>query len=203
MCMICIRGGGRVHRIVNFESISGVGSINHSSLRTGGVKITMSKNTSDFERVRKMLNSAFLTWQRDQVSEGIPFSKASQTAFARLLGVPNTSWSQWVNGTRLPVGENIDKLANNKYIGPRIYTELGVPQRMPNDPDYRIIAESWYLLSKDQRKKMASYCQQILNTSKKEIRPDDQQPNSQQSRKQSESNLTIQMPFDGLEDDLD
>jgi hypothetical protein len=154
------------------------------------------------KRVSKLLNSAYSNWRWDQIKRGEPSSKASQSAFSRLLGVPNTSFSQWVNGTRLPVGGNIDKLANNKYIGPQLYTALGVPQRVPTDPDFQIIAEGWHKLSDEQRQALASYCKEIIDSARNDSRPISK-TRSDSSRRQAEGEIAVQIPLDGLDSDLE
>ena len=53
----------------------------------------------------------------------------SAAEFAKWLGVPNTSLSQWMNGIREPVGNNVFKLANK--LGPIVYDILGQPRRVP------------------------------------------------------------------------
>ena len=70
------------------------------------------------------LNEQFKAWQVQQ-----PRGQDSQSWFARWLGVPDTSLSQWLNGVREPTDRNCHKIASK--LGPEIYDILGLPRRMP------------------------------------------------------------------------
>lgn len=100
----------------------------------------MDKKTA---RIVKLLNTAFVNWQRDQIKAGVPASQASQTEFSRVIGVPNTSWSSWVLGTRIPTGDSsIKRLAACSYIGNDIYRALGRPVPVENKR-LRFMVDNW------------------------------------------------------------
>lgn len=81
------------------------------------------------------LNKKFLEWQ---LNRGVP---TSMTEWAKWMNVPNTSLSMWMNAVRLPVGDNIYKLADR--LGPEVYDLLGLPRHIPRD-DYVERMVEWY-----------------------------------------------------------
>lgn len=81
------------------------------------------------------------------------FGRMSQTQIARMIGVSQSSLSQYVNGTRLPTGQNLHYLAD--AFGLEIYDICGVPRQMPNDERFKRIAEKWAYLPEDFQKKLA------------------------------------------------
>ncbi len=95
--------------------------------------------------------------------EGRSKRKSSLSAFARYLGIPQASLSMYMSDSRLPEEENIDKLAAK--LGPQIYDILGKPRRMPDDPRLRQIANSWHLLTDEQR-------EELLQMTLKKTKPD-------------------------------
>jgi len=76
----------------------------------------------------------------------------SASDFAKYLGVSNTSLSQWMNGRRLPVGDNIHKLAAK--LGPEIYDVLDTPRLMPDDPLFHKYAD-YYFKAKNKKEREA------------------------------------------------
>lgn len=85
----------------------------------------------------EFLRREFLSWAGKQNSKGIP----SQADFAKWLQVPTTSLSTWMNDVRVPVGENIDKLADR--LGVEVYDLLGAPRKMPRSKKLYLIAMIW------------------------------------------------------------
>jgi len=76
----------------------------------------------------------------------------SQNEFAKIMGVPSTSLSAWINAQRLPVGDNLHKLA--QVMGPEVYDIAGEPRRMPDDPILEFIADRWHELSDEAKDKI-------------------------------------------------
>ena len=87
----------------------------------------------------------------------------SQNEWCKVLGVPTTSYSQWINKLRLPVGNNIHKLA--EVIGPEIYDALEVPRHMPDDPDLAWIASVWHHLTEEQQKDIVAMARNLARES--------------------------------------
>ena len=63
----------------------------------------------------------------------------AQNDVARLMGVDNTSFSQWITGTRLPTTENIALLAEglakyNQKWADRVWEIRGLERPMPKNP---------------------------------------------------------------------
>jgi hypothetical protein len=63
----------------------------------------------------------------------------SQAAWAQHLGIRNTNLSQYVNNTRRPDAHQADLLAAK--LGPEVYDRLGMPRRMPDNPDLHWLAD--------------------------------------------------------------
>jgi transcriptional regulator with XRE-family HTH domain len=76
----------------------------------------------------------------------------SQTDFAKWLGVPQVSLSNWINGVRPPNRENMDQLATK--LGTRVYDIFGMPHYMPKDRLARQVMERWHALSDSQRREI-------------------------------------------------
>lgn len=124
----------------------------------------MDKTTED---VVKLLNTAFLKWQREQVKSGVPVSQASQNEFCRLYSIPNTTWSSWATGTRLPKDPASQrKLADVPYIGKHIYRTMGVPVPV-EDKRLRYMNDHWDLIPEDIR-------DTLLNTFKDNLPNEDE-----------------------------
>jgi len=88
------------------------------------------------QRMAKYLNHKFLEWQYKSGRQ------RSQVEFCRWIGIPPTSYSNWINETRLPVGTNIYKLADK--LGPEIYDILGEPRRMPTERKINWLVNAWF-----------------------------------------------------------
>lgn len=99
--------------------------------------------------IRDALNRAHVEYQ---LRQGKP---ASQAEFARFLGVPETSYSAWINERRLPNGDNIYKLG--EVLGSEFYDIMGLPPHMPNDPRLRQIVEIWKYLDDDKQDQVLGY----------------------------------------------
>lgn len=87
-------------------------------------------------RMAAFLNHKFLEWMQ---KGGRPRSQAD---FTRWLGVPPTSYSNWINESRLPVGENVHKLAAK--LGPQVYDIVGIPRLMPVEPKVKFLVDAWF-----------------------------------------------------------
>lgn len=91
----------------------------------------------------------------------------SAAEFARWLGVSNTSLSQWMNGNRLPTGDNIHRLAAK--LGPKIYEILELQPLMPDDPEFQKYAKLWFDASpKAQRAVMEILLEDVEDAREKE-----------------------------------
>jgi len=97
--------------------------------------------------VADLLNGAFLKWQ---MQLGAP---VSQNQWAKRIGVPNTSYSHWVNEIRLPTGDNIHRLAAEPLIGYELYDVLEEPRRMPEDPELKKLMDSYRKATPTNRKR--------------------------------------------------
>jgi hypothetical protein len=67
------------------------------------------------------LEEKFLKWRNEQNSR-----KANLTSFARWLGIPRPSLSQYLNGFAVPQGENLFRIATK--LGFEVYEILGYSQ---------------------------------------------------------------------------
>lgn len=65
----------------------------------------------------------FSQWEKDQGR------KQSYYAFARYLGVSQTSLSQWIEGAAVPAGDDLRVLA--ELLGPEVYDTLSLPRPNP------------------------------------------------------------------------
>jgi transcriptional regulator with XRE-family HTH domain len=77
-------------------------------------------------------------------------SVPSQTDFAKHLGVPQVSLSNWINGVRPPNRDNMDQLATK--LGMRVYDIFGVPRSMPKEKLAQIFWERWPHLTDSQKR---------------------------------------------------
>jgi transcriptional regulator with XRE-family HTH domain len=74
------------------------------------------------------LMQRFIEWERTKPR------RQSYTAFARYLGVNQSSLSQWLAGTYPPSGENVEKIASK--LGEEIYLLVGeLPPAMKEELD--------------------------------------------------------------------
>jgi transcriptional regulator with XRE-family HTH domain len=63
----------------------------------------------------------------------------SMAIWAKHLGIRNTNLSQYMNDNRRPDMQQADLLAEK--LGPEVYDRLGLPRRMPRDPELYFLAE--------------------------------------------------------------
>lgn len=103
------------------------------------------------ETVTNWLNSKFLAWEQSQGK------RQTISAFAKYLGVPQPSLSNWMAGTHEPSGENLYKIA--KILGNEIYEIMGITEYpiLSSDPLVNEIAEAWEYLpeaTKDEIRKI-------------------------------------------------
>lgn len=89
------------------------------------------------------LENNFLEWQ---LSEG---GRKTLNDFARYLKVSQPTISAWLNGSRKPTGENIDKIAAK--LGPEIYDILGM--RRP-DPQLDRLIDAYNQASDEQKEEI-------------------------------------------------
>ena len=104
------------------------------------------------ETLANWLNDQFLKWE---IAQG---KRQTISAFARYLGVPQSSLSSWMAGAYEPSGENLLKIAQK--LGREIYEILGIESPPIANPEIIQLAEKWDYLSEDDRKR-------ILNIAKK------------------------------------
>jgi len=72
--------------------------------------------------------------------------------FAKYLRVSAASLSQWMNDARVPVGDNLHRLAAK--LGPKVYELVDQPPSLPDDPALRKVAFAWHNLSSDAQEKI-------------------------------------------------
>jgi transcriptional regulator with XRE-family HTH domain len=89
------------------------------------------------------LNNQFLLWEQKQGK------RQTISAFARYLGVPQSSISSWMAGAYEPSGENVLLLASK--LGSQIYDILEVAPPPIPDPEIAFIASVWGKLSESDR----------------------------------------------------
>ena len=110
----------------------------------------MVNNTKEME---KFLAEEF---EKERKKRGWRFSQAQ---WSKLLGVSQQSLSQWMNGLRLPTGENVFILADK--LGPRVYDILGEPRRMPDDPGAQKIIELYYSMNEKERQELLDFADKM------------------------------------------
>ena len=76
-------------------------------------------DTDKNAEMSKFLNHAYFDFQRKRGRY------TSQNQFAKHLGVTPSSLNYWLQGLRLPTGENVYKLA--KELGEEVYRILDIP----------------------------------------------------------------------------
>ena len=84
----------------------------------------------------------------------------SAAEFAKYLGVSNTSLSQWMNGQRLPTGNNVHMLAAK--LGPEVYDILGQPRRMPDNPDIERIIQGYFEMNEAERQELLDFIEVVM-----------------------------------------
>ena len=86
----------------------------------------------------------------------------SAANWSKELGVNNTSLSQWMNGLRLPSGNNTHRLA--KHLGPRVYEITGTPPLMPDDPLLLIFVKLFFAADEQTREEALAVLKGDMNT---------------------------------------
>jgi transcriptional regulator with XRE-family HTH domain len=94
-------------------------------------------------KISDWMNDAFLKWQ---TSHG---RRKTISEFANHVGVSQPLMSNYLNGTRTPSGENVDKIAD--VLGDEIYRIL---ELQPPDPNLQIIKRIWETLSESQQEQL-------------------------------------------------
>ena len=98
----------------------------------------------------------FLEWQHD--SGG----RKTVADFADYLGVGQTTASAYMNGKRLPEGENIKKLSTK--LGLEVYDVLGIPRP---DPDLLYLTQNWGRFDSSFRKTLRVQAEKYAAQNKK------------------------------------
>jgi transcriptional regulator with XRE-family HTH domain len=93
--------------------------------------------TTEKTKIGKWIWKKYLDW----LAEG---GYRSQAEFARSLQIDNTVLNHYINGRRLPTGDNIEKLAK---LGPEIYDLLGLVRP---DPKIQALLNAIYSASPEQ-----------------------------------------------------
>jgi transcriptional regulator with XRE-family HTH domain len=75
------------------------------------------------------LKTAFMEWQYAQGE------KKTYQQFVEYLDLKPTSFSQWMNNVRLPDIDNLKKIADK--LGPETWRAAGLPEMMPENPQYK------------------------------------------------------------------
>jgi transcriptional regulator with XRE-family HTH domain len=86
----------------------------------------------------------------------------TQSEFARMLGIPQGSMSQYINGTRLPNEENTHKIA--KKLGIEVYQILDMPIPLPDDPNIKNLVIAYQALPSNKKQ---TYLDLIINEAEK------------------------------------
>ncbi len=94
----------------------------------------------------KWLNERFLEWERAQGK------RQTVSAFARYLGVPQSSLSSWMAGAYAPSGENLFLIASK--LGAGIYDILELPRPLILDSDIAYIISVWPKLAKSDQQEL-------------------------------------------------
>jgi hypothetical protein len=93
--------------------------------------------------IRDFLFQKFLEWQKKSGQ------RRSIKDWARELGVPQTSLSNWMNGPYLPKGASLGKLA--AHLGPEIYDVLNMTRPASPDPKLQAMINGWRSLSEEDK----------------------------------------------------
>lgn len=95
--------------------------------------------------------------QTDFVGE---ISRKASDKLGKPVVISVASFNQWINGGRLPVGENVEYLA--AVFGPVVYDILGKPRAMPDDPILKIVVDQWELLNESERDQLIQFINTVL-----------------------------------------
>jgi len=95
------------------------------------------------EAAASWLNTRFLEWEKEQGK------RQTISAFAKFLGVPQPSLSNWMAGVHEPSGDSLFKIATK--LGREIYDLLGIENPPITDPILAEIASKWDYLSEEER----------------------------------------------------
>ena len=91
---------------------------------------------------------------RERMKAGYREGKTiSQSQYAMMLDMPQSSFASIENQSRLPGTDNAHKLA--AYFGDVIYEILDMPILVPRDKHLARVAEVWHTLPEDARKRIA------------------------------------------------
>ncbi|HWQ04483.1 MAG TPA: helix-turn-helix transcriptional regulator [Longilinea sp.] len=93
----------------------------------------------------------------------------SQSHFAQWIGVSPTSLSNWINGLRPPVGENVDLLATR--LGMRVYEILDIPPRAPKSGPFAEIAKRWHELDSEEQRKVLNFVCDLIDAKESKQSP--------------------------------
>jgi transcriptional regulator with XRE-family HTH domain len=91
----------------------------------------------------RWLMDKFVEWERKKGQ------RQSYSAFARYLGVKQSSLSQWLAGNYPPSRENVEKLAEK--LGPEIYDIMGMERP---DPDIEQLVRLYSAATPEQKKEI-------------------------------------------------
>ena len=102
--------------------------------------------TNETPTMEKFLETEF---EKMRESKGWRYSQAQ---WSKYLGVSHQSLNQWMNGLRLPTGDNVFALAAK--LGLQVYDILGQPRRISDDPRIQRLNEIYPTLSKAKRQEI-------------------------------------------------
>ena len=86
----------------------------------------------------------------------------TQSEFARMLGIPQGSMSQYMSGTRLPSEDNAHKMAAK--LGDEVYQILDMPVPLPDDPDLKNLIVAYQALPGNKKQ---AYLDLLVNEARK------------------------------------
>ena len=111
------------------------------------------------ERALKLGN--FMQTQFHRIAYERGAGKLTATKLGKELGVPQTSFSAWLNGIRLPDYKNTMKLAS--AFGDEIYDICGYPRPSPQDARLHAIMDKWADLSPEVQDQILSIAEKYAN----------------------------------------
>ncbi len=94
-------------------------------------------------------------------------SEIASRKLEKPVSISVASFNQWINGVRLPVGDNIEYLA--AAFGPQVYDVMGKPRVMPNDPILKLIVDDFELLDEEERDQLLQFINTILEDKKTKL----------------------------------
>jgi transcriptional regulator with XRE-family HTH domain len=109
------------------------------------------------EKLSQYLTQKFIEWQ------GELRQRKTMEEFAAHLNVSRSLLSYWMNGTREPSRENIDKLAN--VFGAEIYDIMKIPRP---DPFVSYVQKSASNLKENQKRTIKDMIAKYLTTNEKD-----------------------------------